>query len=230
MRKTIVTGLLGAALVCFGVNSASAAAISAGTLTFTCITGNNAGACATGEAQLQVEVFFDPADPDSIMFLFTNTGANASSITDVYFDDDGLLSSSGVVITESAGVDFGQGASPGDLPGGNSVGFEVSAGLSFDSEPPTQQNGVNPGEQLMLTFALISPFTFFDVINAINSGQLQIGIHVQGFAGGFSESFVNNSGGDDTLNVTVPEPTSLSLLGLGLAALAGSRRRREQAV
>src|SRR5512145_721995 len=66
-------------------------------------------------AQLSVDV--TAVGTDQVAFTFYNNVGIASSITDVYFDDGTLLGIASV--TGSAGVDFSQLASPGDLPGGN---------------------------------------------------------------------------------------------------------------
>jgi hypothetical protein len=158
------------------------------TLGFYNITGNNAGDAAIGEAQLFVDV--EDAGGGQVLFTFRNTGPEDSSITDVYFDDDNTLFDSIASIDGSGiGVDFSEGATPSNLPGGNPFGF--SADFSADSNPPTQPNGVNPGEWLEILFNLQSGQTFDDVLDALSSGALRIGIHVQGFASGGSESFIN---------------------------------------
>ncbi len=201
------------ALTLLGVASVQA---NAGVIyTFGNITGNNVANAAAGESQLAVEV--DAVGPNQVSFKFTNTGPLAMSITDIYFDDGTLL---GIASITNGGpsVDFSQGASPGNLPGGNALSpaFQTTAGFSADSNPPTQPNGVNPGEMVTIVFNLINGMTFADTINALNTpgDHLRIGIHVQGFANGGSESFVNR----------VPAPSALALLGLG--GLAAARRRR----
>jgi hypothetical protein len=171
-----------------------------------------------GEHQLFLDVA--PAEKNGLTgvgFTFSNIGPAASSITDVYFDDGALLAL--MAITNSTGVEFAQGASPKNLPGRNSIFpvFDVSPGLSADSTSPTQPNGVNPGESLSLFFTLQNGRSFADVRDALATGALRVGIHVQGFADGGSESFVNHR---------VPEPATLYLLGAGLLGLAAWVGRR----
>ena len=145
---------------------------------------------AIGEAQLFVEL----TDLGSqVEFLFTNIGPDASSITDVYFDDGTLLGIASITGIPGL-VEFSQLASPPDLPGGNNAvpPFITTTGFSADSDPPTQPLGVNPGEFLEITFNLQVGGVFDDILNEHESGDLRIGIHVQGYSSGGSESFINN--------------------------------------
>jgi hypothetical protein len=186
------------------------------TLGFSNITNNNPVDAAIGEAQL----FVDVTDPGTgqVLFTFRNIGTGASSICDVYFDDGTLLGIAS--ITGSLGVSFSQGASPPNLPGGNNISpaFQTTAGFLADSNSPVQPNGVNPGEWLGILFNLQNGQGFSGVLNELSSGELRIGIHVQGFASGGSESFVN-----------VPEPSTLLLLGAGLLGLGLLGRKKFKA-
>jgi hypothetical protein len=55
------------------------------------------------------------------------------------------------------------------------------------------------------------------------AGDLRIGIHVQSFGNGGSESFVNDPGLPPSI---VPIPAAAWLLGSGLIGLAGVARRK----
>ena len=190
--------------------------VQAVTLSFSCITGNVAGDCAIGEAQLSVDV--TDAGPGQVLFTFSNSGPDASSIADVYFDDGTLLGLASIDNSDS-GVAFSQGASPPNLPGANNASppFVTTAGFLADSNPPVQPNGVNPGEYLGITFDLQASGSFADVLAELANGDLRIGIHVQGYETGGSESFVNNP---------VPVPAAVWLFGSGLLGLVGIARRK----
>ena len=207
---------LAAILAFAGMTSAASAA----TFGFYGITDNSAVDTATGESQLFVDV--TDAGGGLVQFRFSNAGPAASSIADIYFDDNKLFSSLSS-ISESAGVDFSAGASPPDLPGGNSLTpkFAVTTGLLADSESPVQPNGVNPGEWVAVYLALAAGQTFADVLSDLADLSLRIGIHVQGFLSGGSESFVNNPS-------PVPIPPAVVLLGTALAGLGWLRKKRAQ--
>ena len=192
------------------------------TVTFdSCITNNNATDCSTGINQLSVDV---TEQGSQVLFTFNNSGPLASSITDVYFDDGSLLGIASLIDADDGmggdmGVDFSVGATPGNIPGANgaSPSFQTTAGFSADSDPAVQPNGVNPGEMLGILFDLQGSQDYQDVIDELTTGALRIGIHVQGFDGGGSESFVN---------APVPVPAAVWMFGTGLLAMIGFSRRR----
>jgi uncharacterized protein (TIGR03382 family) len=169
------------------------------------ITNNSVFSTNVGEAQLTIDV---SGGPGTVVFLLQNSGPDACSVANVYFDDIGLLGSA--VIGNGSGVNFEAGGSPPDLPGGSGIGFITDQVFSARNPKPT--NGVNAGESLTLTFALLGGSSVADVVSAMNSGSLRVGMHVISFANGESEGFVT------------PTPGSLALLGLG--GLAAFRRRR----
>ncbi len=184
-------------------------------------------------SQFTVEVLAVVGSPNQVSFTFYNAaGGVASSITDIYFEDGTLLGIAS--ITDSGeGVAFNSPANPEGLPGGNLAypfSFTTTEGFSADADPPTAAQGVNPGEWVQITFNLIDDNTFDDVIAALNKpiteaadleGSLRIGLHIQAFPGGSSQSFVNDTPGPGPGPLPVPETTSLLLLGSGLIGLAG---------
>jgi hypothetical protein len=221
MKKSIITVIvLTFALFCVTAKAGP-------TYSFTHIVESGDGATeladgAIGEAQLFVEL----TDLGSqVEFSFTNIGPEASSITDVYFDDGTLLGIASITNTFGL-VEFSQLASPSNLPGGNNVvpPFVTTAGFSADSDPPTQPLGVNPGEFLGITFDLQDGGEFNEILSELESGVLRIGIHVQGYSSGGSESFINN--GTTNGNGVIPSPGAIMLGSIGLGVVSWLRRRR----
>ncbi len=197
---------------------------------FDCITGNNATNCDIGETQLSMEV--TAFDSNTVSFLFSNAGPAYSSIADIYFDfgaTPNYLLTLPSIPASSAGVSFSLGASPPNLPGGTSYGF--TADVAMDSDSPVQLNGINPGEWLEVHFSLASGGTFADLLaelNAADSSILRVGLHVQGFPNGGSESFINGGESVTPVFTPVPEPTTIALLGAGLAGFGFTRRRNRR--
>ena len=177
-------------------------------------------------------------------FLFRNTGLTAWSITDIYFDDaagsgaslagiaaliddDSYWSFNGQRLYGHAGVDFTRGASPANLPQGDTLDpvFETTSGLSADSDSPVVANGIDPGEWLGLVVDLVAGCDLADAQSALNTGLLRIGIQAQTVGSTTQrDSFV-------TRPTSVPDASATAaLLGVALLGLEGLRRKRVERV
>lgn len=182
---------------------------------FTNITLNDPTNAAIGETQLSMSVFDHGSQA---LFEFYNIGEEACSITQIYFDDSvlSLLDSIAYIDDSDPGVSFSEGASPPNLPGRNAVGgFTVSFSISPDA--PTQPNGVNPDETVGIMFNLGSTSSFNELITGVNHADLRVGMHVQGFESGGSESYIH------VIN-SAPMPAT-AWLGAALLLATLARRR-----
>ncbi len=201
----------------------SAAVASAGTsfsLGFSNVTANSVTNAASGETQLAVQVL--DAGSGLADFRFTNTGADAMSIADIYFNNSPAVFLDLVSIDDShSGVSFSEGAAPPNPPG---LSFGTAFKLDSDAGPGgVQGNGVNPGEWLTVRMSLLGGVTFADLTDAFGNG-LAIAIHVQGFANGGSETF-QTTPYDPNPGPMVPLPAGGALAFVGLGLIGATRRR-----
>ena len=178
--------------------------------------------CQGVAPQLQMLVSDGPSI-NQVSFGFINNGPLSSTITQVYWDDAAtpLLDFSAPVLTPPAGKDWAVGGTPANLPGGNTLVPPFLSDFMVSANSPSIGNGIGPTESMEVVMARASGRTFFEVINAINTGDLRVGIHVQGVAPtGGSVALYNDP------SVWVPEPGTALLLGSAMAALAFIKRKK----
>ena len=180
-------------------------------------------------SQLQVELLnetdaesmFGGIDVPSgnVLFVITNAVGINSSISEVYFDDGTLMGTPTIFNSLGGSTSFANGANPGNLPGGNNVipPFVATAAFSVDAQG-NPSNGVSTSSDILgLAFELIAGNVFDDVVDALVSGDLRVGMHVRAIGtGSQSDAFVNKP---------IPEPTALALAALA-SALVLIRRGR----
>lgn len=211
---------------------------------FESISNNDSGDVAIGQSQLSVDVFGwngSAATTDtaatSVLFRLRNAGPDASAIGRVYFEKGVLSELSGLIDADDhasfglVGVDFETGKWPGppNVPAWNDATPSFDTAFSTGAASPPPKNGVNPGEELGVIFDL-NGNSVSNVLTSLNSGDARIGLHVQAFDSGGSESFVNSSslGSPPGAPSAAPEPASLLVWGLGMVAGGGALHRRRR--
>jgi hypothetical protein len=155
-------------------------------LGFRNITGNES--CAG--AGRQPRYFLDVVDTGErrVMFLFSNREQDASSITDIFFNDAELFS---ISVQIKPITDVRENPSPAipclttdhhyvPEPYHDSTSFQfIKSGL-IAVDPDTTHCGINRDESLGIVFNLQAGVTLADIICALGNKELNIGIKVRG--------------------------------------------------
>lgn len=144
--------------------------------------------------------------------IHNQSSVSSSAIANIYFEQNKILT--GYDIVNSTGVDFSAGSHPSKL--GGDIEPDFSIGDSISARPPSPHNGINSGEWVGLDYHIEQNASYSDVINAINSGELRVGIKIKSLPDGSSEWAVNSKASSTSL---VPEPATLMLLAFGCAAV-----------
>lgn len=189
---------------------------------FGCITDNDSSgdSCVIAESQLSLDVV---SLSNQVLFTFSNSGSSDSFIADIYFMYEGIDFLSFDSILNQSGVSFSEGARPGHLPA-----YQGLPSFSVDADNNgTGKSGIDPGESLGILFNL-DDAVFGDVLNAMNTGELVIGLHVQGIGYGnhFSESLTTHHHLTHHHVPAIPVPAAIWLFGSGLLAMVGWMRLR----
>lgn len=214
MKNLKIISAFFAALSMMFVMSISQAA----TLSFTNIENNTVDI----SSQLSVDI----ADTEGgITFTFWNDVGITSSVTDIYFDEGAtdwfsgfeILASSGVLYSPTEFTDSA--ADPGVLPGGDAVGF--SADYSADSSG-NPENGIDASGEYITFLAIAGTgFTSYtDLLADALAGGFRMGLHVQAFADGASDSYVSVN--------PVPVPAAGILFASALLGAGALGRRKKK--
>ena len=163
------------------------------------------------------EIFVGETDTNQVLFQIKNNNTTASFIRQIYFDDkqSSLTFNSFASGYTSENVEFEIIEKDANLAQSNNIDdWELS--FAFQStKPGSNKEGIDQGEFLGILF----DGSFEDVIANFQSGDLRVGMHVQGIgASGGSDSFYTASStiSDPNPPKEVPEPgTVVGLLALG---------------
>ena len=173
-------------------------------MSFQAIDCNN---CSTLGSQLGVTLV--PLASGRVGFLLSNVGSESLNATGVYFDDAANVLADLFDVTDFSGVDFAEGGKPKNVKSGNKIDFVAE--FLANAAKPTKENGVEHGQNVQINFTLASGKNINDVIAALDSGDLRIGINAK-------KGYLSESG-------FVPEPSTLMLLAFGGLAAAWAARR-----
>lgn len=154
---------------------------------------------------------------DQALFTFTNNCDSDGVLSRIFFMKNELMTFNSID-DQSDGVAFSRpNGKNAMLPGGRHLGFTPHNTFSVNAVPPRPHNGLHFEDYVSILFDLTGETSFDDLIAEIDGQSLGIGIHTQALPGSGSASFT-----------TIPEPLTLSLLGIGTLLIRNKRRGTAQ--
>ncbi len=154
---------------------------------------------------------------DQALFTFTNNCSTDGVLGRIFFMENDLMTFDSIY-DQPEGVSFSPPSGKNAmLPGGHPLGFTPQNAFSIDADPARPKNGLHYEDYVSILFDLSGGISFADIIAEIDSHSLGVGIHAQALPGGGSASFS-----------TIPEPLTLSLLGIGTLLIRNKRRGTAQ--
>lgn len=160
----------------------------------------------------------EQSDGHVLFEVYNGSTLSSSSIANVYFEAKDYLGDLSII--NGLGVWFVDKSSPSKMGGGLKPKFSTSDSIGAHSPAPF--NGINAGEVLGISFDLKRNKSYTDVVSAINSGNLRVGLHITSLPDCSSEWAVNST----LTPPVVPEPASIALLGFGSIAMCYRRKKK----
>jgi hypothetical protein len=182
------------------------------------VTGDDLDLCPEAFTMEVADVLGEDQAPQAL-FTFTNNCDSDGVLGRIFFMKNDLMTFNGID-DQSDGVAFSQpNGKNAMLPGGHPLGFTPHNTFSINAAPPRPHNGLHFEEYVSILFDLTGETSFDDIIEEIDVQSLGVGIHTQALPGGGSASFTATA---------IPEPLTLSLLGLGTLLIRNKRRGTAQ--
>lgn len=151
---------------------------------------------------------------DQALFTFTNNCDNGGVLGRIFIRENDLITYNSIY-DQPEGVSF---SDPdwknANLPGGHELGFTPHNTYAIEADPARPKNGLHYQDYVSVLFDINYGVTFDNIITSIGGGVLGVGLHVQSMPGGTSASFT-----------TIPEPTTLALLGIGTGFIFKRKKR-----
>ena len=182
---------------------------------------NIAGGDTPGDAYVNSFTYTVVNQGSAVRFDIFNSGNNAAApnmfISKVFFDDNGYLSAPSLYGTNVGEVSFSGGPSNDQLPQG---GNDFTTDYAFSRNPgPGNAGGIQGAESFPVSFR----GDYVNIIAALNSGALRVGLHVQSLPNG-SDSYISTSSAN-----TQDTPEPLTMLAAGAAVGFGTMFKKQRA-